>query len=413
MDSTQGDTHFRDTDDDVFKRWMTYFLQGGAPALRGVTAQDYVECFRRLWKACETEEVFNLKVPIDTRVSTLWLQRLAPPPGSTDTFVAQPCADLCVVAVAQVRLDGSFVRAPRGYSPPPMRPGTHRAVTVVLPDLVPFDEPENPTPALYVLAIFDVLGFSNKLKELGLEEMNRRYDLLIKEALEPYAAGSQWAQLLVTGQDNVCWPGAFRLPIRYAYFSDTILLWIPYSPYIVRPFLDRLLSMFCEALRLGLPLRGAVSAGTAILHNRTTKFLGDPLVVAATLEKAQNWLGAAYGVCPEAETLSVEVRPYQLMLYDAPLKDKQEAPPLSGLVLDWPRRWREIYHASAKDVVLRLRTRGFETYYDAALAFIEHSDANPDWFAAWIQRNHERGNLHSPGQSSGSSNEASHESPSA
>jgi hypothetical protein len=144
--------------------------------------------------------------------------------------------------------------------------------------------------------------------------------------------------------------------------------------------LDRVLNVFCEALHLELPLRGAVAAGTAILHKKSNTFLGDPLAEAAKLHDAQQWLGAACGVSVQSEVMRIPFSPQQVMLYEAPVKETRHAALLSGLVLDWPRRWRELHGVSPQEAVSKLRTPGFEVYYDTALAFVQYSDENSEWF---------------------------------
>lgn len=96
------------------------------------------------------------------------------------------------------------------------------------------------------------------------------------------------------------------LPVRHAHFSDTILLWVPLVQHFIAPFLARCADMVSEALQMGLPLRGAITAGKAVMHSRTGTFIGEPLVEAARLEQAQNWLGVSLGCrcCPTTSRAS-------------------------------------------------------------------------------------------------------------
>lgn len=379
---------FETDDDEKFIAAVTEYLERGADRLRGLSAEEYVRKCRVLWQTCETDEVFKFKLLMD---KLIWDQRkdeLAPPPGFQEVRHAEESPeDLYCVAMGLMFPDGTFVGAPEGYDPTPKNPKSCRAVALALPSKIPVDEPNDPEPAPYLLALFDVLGFSKKLEKLGLTRMHELYRSLIDVALEPYVAKGQWTRMLVRLSANLYSPGIFWLPIRYAYFSDSILLWVPYQPEFVGPFLDRALNMFCEALRLELPLRGAVAAGMTILHKKSNTFLGDPLVEAAKLHDAQQWIGVACGVSVRSQTMGIPFSPYQVMLYEAPVKDTRATKPLSGLVLDWPRRWREMQGASAYKAVSKLRTPGFDVYYDSALAFVEHSDGNPEWF---MQTNLER-----------------------
>lgn len=372
-------TPFRHDDDKEFISVVSDYLEQGAHRLRGLSAREYVDKCRALWRSCETDEVFKVKILMDRLIWDKRKDELAPPPGFEEVQrPEEPPEDLYCVAVGLMFPDGSFVDAPEGYNPTPANPHSRRAVALALPTEIPVDETAEPEPAPYILALFDVLGFAKHLETLGLARIHDLYKSLIGIALKPYVAENQWTRVIVRLSGNLYAPGIFWLPIRYTYFSDSILLWVPYKPEFLQPFLDRVLNMFCAALRLGLPLRGAVAVGTAILHRKSNTFLGDPLVEAARLHDAQVWIGAACGVsfCSKG----MRFAPYQVMLYEAPVKESKHAKLLSGLVLDWPRRWRELNGVSASEAVSRLRSSGFEVYYDTTLEFVRFSDENSEWF---------------------------------
>lgn len=383
MSHRDDTTPFQPDDDEKFVSFVRDYLERGADRLRGLSAREYVEKCRALWRSCETDEVFKVKLLMD---KLIWDQRkdeVAPPSGFEEVrHGEEPREDLYCVALGLMFPDGSFVDAPEGYDPTPANPKSRRAVALALPTKIPVDEAAEPELAVYVLALFDVLGFSKRLETLGLARMHELYKSLLGVALEPYAAKNQWTRMIVRLSGDLYSPGIFWLPIRYAYFSDSILLWVPYQPELVQPFLDRVLNMFCAALRLELPLRGAVAAGTAILHKKSNTFLGEPLVEAAKLHDAQQWVGAACGVSLRSEVMRIPFSPRQIMLYASPVKEPRHAELLSGLVLDWPRRWRDLHGVSASEVVskLRLRSPGFEVYYDNALNFVRFSDENSEWF---------------------------------
>jgi hypothetical protein len=175
--------------------------------------------------------------------------------------------------------------------------------------------------------------------------------------------------------------GYLKLPIRYAYFSDTVLMWTPFHNAFVGTFLDRCSAVFCNAILAGLPLRGAVSVGPLVLHKQSSTFLGEPLVEAARLEAAQDAIGVALG----KSVRSISFPPDRIMKYDPPVKPGREMY-LSGLVLDWARFWRDFREGSAIDQLLALRSPNFEKYYDNAIAFAQHSDENRDWITVELER---------------------------
>jgi hypothetical protein len=252
--------------------------------------------------------------------------------------------------------------------------------------------------------MLDVLGFERKLKEIGLDAMQQLYDKLITVAVTPHVAEDLWTPTLASRGNNLFSPGLFRLPVRHAYFSDTLLFWIVYRPVFIAPFLERCCGVFCEALRLGLPLRGSVVAGRCVLHKKTSTYLGDALVEAARLEKAQEWVGVTLGASVRAVQFPFLMsQEPMIILGDPPLKKPspvarfffllwrlfQKTEPdkyrklVSGLVLDWPRYWRRTQADTSSPDIRRkleeLRTADFPKY-DNAIRFAEHSAQHADWF---------------------------------
>jgi len=113
----------------------------------------------------------------------------------------------------------------------------------------------------------------------------------------------------------------------------------------------------------------------------TGTYLGRPIVEAAELEHAQNWLGASLGPSAAWPEFQMALDPTGIMLYEAPLKAGREGL-ASGLVIDWPRRWRE--RADYGDLVATIDTLDtdprFGRYYEHAREFAAYSASNPDWY---------------------------------
>ena len=68
--------------------------------------------------------------------------------------------------------------------------------------------------------------------------------------------------------------------LNHAFFSDTFLLWIEIKSFLnplIGGFLEKCSIVFCEALKRGIPLRGTISVGTAIMDKEKRIFLGKPL----------------------------------------------------------------------------------------------------------------------------------------
>ncbi|MBK8163387.1 MAG: hypothetical protein IPK65_09645 [Gammaproteobacteria bacterium] len=176
----------------------------------------------------------------------------------------------------------------------------------------------------FLVGLFDVLGFEQKLRAIGLAEMRARYEALIG-AVNYRKQQAQRVFGEMKFQEAPYWTADGDVFIfsetHGAYASDSILLWAnrtwpearsmdageldllaqdPANGWAVRPvpcdnFLDVCNDLICHGLEVGLPLRGAVSMGDAVLDSGNSIFLGVPLVDAARLERGQRAIGA--GVC--------------------------------------------------------------------------------------------------------------------
>ena len=303
---------FLPDDEQTFIEVVSRNLQKEAHRIRKISAEEYINQCRDHWLNCETDEVFQVKLLMDTLLPEKLpssLKRLTK--GMERTDLSDFPEDLYCVAIGLANPDGSLIEAPEGYEDRPKNPKTKRGLLLAMPapsDIPAAEETDSPTVESYLLALLDVLGFERKLKELGVQKMQTLYKSLIDIALEPVAK-SQWMPFLIPIFENAFHPGLFWLPIRYAYFSDSILLWIPYHQTFVQPFLDKCLDVFCEALSVGLPLRGAITAGELVLHKKTNTYIGEALVEAARLEKGQDWIGVCLGVSVRSEKLHIPFDP--------------------------------------------------------------------------------------------------------
>lgn len=231
----------------------------------------------------------------------------------------------------------------------------------------------NPTDEELVVALFDVLGFEDRIGRFSLEEVHGQYKELLSIAT---SKGSHVFLDAHPAGDGTMVPFMGYIDIGQDYFSDTILLWTRFRPATLKPFLHVCSSFICETLRAELPVRGAIALGRAVMDKVTRTYLGQPLVEVARGEKAQQWIGLAF--CPSFDgrrdvPFSADlVRPYA-----EHRKPGQSG--VVGLVLDWPRTWRKEYRESAVPLLERLASRGKKTeYYRCTMEFVRHSDETPN-----------------------------------
>lgn len=233
-----------------------------------------------------------------------------------------------------------------------------------------------PTKGPVILALLDVLGFSARLERDGLDATLRLYQDLINRAVLTDAYRCLGAR---DAGDGTRVPVLFALPVKYAYFSDTILLWVPLDPMFADPFVLRCANLVCEALNMGVPLRGALVLGEAVLDQSTGTYLGKPLVEAARLEAAQGWVGLTFAPSATWPPFLAELSPKLIIEYAAPMKQGTEDR-ASPVVLDWPRRSRELTTRPALELLKDMATAAPHAYYDATADFVRFSEANHEWF---------------------------------
>lgn len=242
---------------------------------------------------------------------------------------------------------------------------------------VPKPDPNVPNPEIsrYMLAMFDVLGFSRWMQTAGLETVLDSYHQLIeKVVVRPNEKGGLGA--IQTPEGAIF---AVTGPPGYAYFSDTILLWHPLVPAFVDGFVGRCADLVCEALAMDIPLRGAITLGDAVLSREASFFLGKPIVEAANVEKAQNWMGVTFGHTAVWSPFLAQMHGTAIIEYAPPAKEHLKEY-LSPIVLDWPRRWRDKHGECPSAKLAALNTDPqFSSYWENTIAFAKVSAAKHDW----------------------------------
>lgn len=363
---TQEVSPFKPDDDKAFITLVQEQLKKGAAQVRGITALEYVDMARNRWNSFRADAVYAMKLLFDPLVQPEYCE------GCRDEFY-------CLL-VARIDHNGELMDAPPGYKPPEYKGVKLSHIVAGSPSSGCTPKPSE--PALYLVAYIDILGFESLLTRVGLPELHRLYNKLLQTALAPNSEAHPWskARSIVKG---VIVPALMWVPIQTAYFSDSILLWVHYNPGHVGDFLLRISKVFCEALEMGLPMRGAISFGEAIFDKASNTFLGSPLVEAARIEKEQDWVGVTIGASFKDEKHKIPVPPEMVSVYRPPMKTNKEEL-LSGLVLDWPRVWRELKTGSALKCLNALCSPELPEFikkrYHASASFYEYSEKHQDWF---------------------------------
>jgi hypothetical protein len=149
-----------------------------------------------------------------------------------------------------------------------------------------------------------------------------------------------------------------------------------YHPIPCDNLLDVCREMICHSLEIGLPLRGALALGEAVLHRERGVYLGQPLIDAARMEHTQRIIGASF-----TRSFMDQIVPQRYLVpFDAHLKDVRDGL-FQGNVLDWPRHWRATRKTEVREVIRALNAVPPATaYYDNTLRMVDASDAQATMF---------------------------------
>jgi hypothetical protein len=225
-----------------------------------------------------------------------------------------------------------------------------------------------------VICLLDVLGFESMLDRIGLEGIHAKYQLLIERVREQRG-----------GLDIVPLPdGSVAVgyaPVGNAYFSDSLLFWSGWAgPVGLFSFTQMIAEMICLGIEIALPLRGAIAIGESILESDSGIFLGKPLVEVARTERLQQWIGVSFGSSFFEDRFKGHFYLNTVLPFKSQYKDPK-GPYVTGIAVDWPRRWRESRTGSIGDGLKSLDVDdAFSDYYRRTQRFVDFSAENHDWF---------------------------------
>lgn len=226
---------------------------------------------------------------------------------------------------------------------------------------------------LKVLGLLDVIGFENIFKRIKLKKLAERYAKLTKYVKDQTGG----IDIVPThgGHVAVGW-----LVVGNAYFNDTLLFWTHYNKLSLPSFTQLIAETICYGLENELPLRGVLAVGEAILDSKSGTYLGQPIIEAARTERLQKWIGVSFGTSFSKADFNKDFHLNTVLPYKSHYIDIAN-PLATGIVIDWPRRWRETRKTDIRALVSGMNTDPeFSEYYTRSLKFIGFSEHNHDWF---------------------------------
>lgn len=131
---------------------------------------------------------------------------------------------------------------------------------------------------------------------------------------------------------------------------------------------------FCEALKRGIPLRGTISVGAAIMDEEKRIFLGKPLAETAKAEPNQRWLGIAIGKSIVDSIIHFHPMNMEYLLPFCKHMKYASDPLLSDFVLDWFTYWNKNEDTDVKEIIEFMNTEtAFDDYYKNSLLYVMSS----------------------------------------
>lgn len=233
-----------------------------------------------------------------------------------------------------------------------------------------------------VLAFFDILGTSKLLNDGKYDKVYDFYLEMIKlccDSRTPIAVRNP-----MYGKRDVIANLPFsdvpyhiiNYDLNHAFFSDTFLMWIELNEFLqptLLGFLEKCCIIFCEAVRKGIPLRGVISIGSAVMDTKNRVYLGMPLAEAAKAEPQQNWIGIGLGRSIQ-KIHEMDIK--YLIPYFNHRKERVDPSNslLGGWVLDWYSWWSHNYSEDVSEYIKLMDTdEKFSSYYNNCLSFVEVS----------------------------------------
>ncbi len=132
----------------------------------------------------------------------------------------------------------------------------------------------------FLIAMCDVLGFTNLVATTALDEIYKRYFALVGQ-LEPHP-------LFRIKPDTY----EREIVLNRVIFSDTILLWAPDSETL--EVLPHVLGQIVGSAVGSMPVRAGLAFGECVIDPANEIYIGQPIIDAYRTEQAQEWMGGAF-----------------------------------------------------------------------------------------------------------------------
>ena len=160
------------------------------------------------------------------------------------------------------------------------------------------------------VGVFDILGFKNEI-----EKLDNEYNRMLLE--------SKLKDLYQVLESDIMDHGK----IKYFAFSDTIVLFTQNMKIESYPwFLLQCEQLIIKSICVELPLRGAMSFGTAYINKNPIMIMGEPFVEAFEYAEDQDWIGLLLtpSATKKVRENGLEPQHHHYIESDIPLRQKEK-----------------------------------------------------------------------------------------
>lgn len=171
-------------------------------------------------------------------------------------------------------------------------------------------------PRSTFVAMLDVLGFKNLVKDTRLSSLAESYELLLQ--LKRLAARVPVLNAA----------GGYSHVVGTTVFSDTIVMWCNDDSEALDSLLAAVAGLIALAIDQSWLLRCGVAYGEAVMCLEQRIFIGQPIIDAFRMEQAQKWVGGAlHSSCIQHDKLAQFMRDHDCIVpYTVPTKSGRNGP---------------------------------------------------------------------------------------
>jgi hypothetical protein len=182
-----------------------------------------------------------------------------------------------------------------------------------------------------IVACLDILGFKDFVRRKGLKAASGLFDETSRIVVE---SSPVYTEIRGGGtfERSRCIPSIMM--------SDSIYMWCDASEIDAHSLVAACAWTVAQAAGAGIPLRGAIVCGSAIIKPNALKFVGEPFSLAPTIESCQEWIGV--GIHSSAARFLKRCN--EVAAYPVPTKKTYSGEPISYAVL-----WHHYMHGDAAE----------------------------------------------------------------